>query len=153
MTAGGLIVESSPEDPQEHYVWLIVNRESARQHARHPDIPERLQIPKGHMERGETERQTAAREIREELGFIAVAGERLGVFWRPAWEYRNGVRIEQVRKRIAVYAMERVPAPRLPETEEAVRRVRIDNQLLPRINHPKEADFLAQVFRRARLLD
>ena len=55
--------------------WLLV-----RQY-RHPAGRALLEIPAGTLEPGETPRETAARELREETGFAAGSLERLGGTW------------------------------------------------------------------------
>lgn len=55
-TAGGIIFRRSPKKPQDIQILLI------------QDAKNRWTIPKGHIEEGETAKQTAEREIREETG-------------------------------------------------------------------------------------
>lgn len=55
-TAGGIIFRRSPKNPSEIEILLIA------------DSKKRWTIPKGHIEEGETPRQTAEREIQEETG-------------------------------------------------------------------------------------
>lgn len=60
--------------------WLLV-----RQY-RHPTGVELLEIPAGGIEPGESPRQTAAREVREETGFAAGSLEPIGGSWMvPGW--------------------------------------------------------------------
>ncbi len=60
--------------------WLLV-----RQY-RHPTGGELLEIPAGGIEPGESPRQTAAREVREETGFAAGSLEPIGGSWMvPGW--------------------------------------------------------------------
>ena len=55
-TAGGIIFRYSSENPKEVEILLI------------QDAKNRWTIPKGHIEEGESSKQTAEREIREETG-------------------------------------------------------------------------------------
>jgi len=55
-TAGGVIFRRSPKKPTDIEILLIA------------DSKGRWTIPKGHIEEGETPRQTAEREIQEETG-------------------------------------------------------------------------------------
>ncbi len=55
-TAGGIIFRRLPKNPSETEILLIA------------DSKGRWTIPKGHIEEGETPRQTAEREIQEETG-------------------------------------------------------------------------------------
>lgn len=55
-TAGGIIYRSNPANPKVLEILLIA------------DSKGRWTIPKGHIEEGETPRQTAQREINEETG-------------------------------------------------------------------------------------
>lgn len=55
-TAGGIIYRPSPKNPKTVEILLIA------------DSKGRWTIPKGHIEEGETPRQTAEREINEETG-------------------------------------------------------------------------------------
>ncbi len=55
-TAGGIIFRPNSENPKEIEILLI------------QDAKNRWTIPKGHIEEGESSKQTAEREIREETG-------------------------------------------------------------------------------------
>lgn len=55
-TAGGIVYRPAPGDPKTVEILLI------------QDSKQRWTIPKGHIEEGETPRQAAEREIREETG-------------------------------------------------------------------------------------
>lgn len=55
-TAGGVVFRRSPKNPKVIEILLIA------------DSKNRWTIPKGHIEEGETPRQTAEREIQEETG-------------------------------------------------------------------------------------
>ena len=55
-TAGGIVFRKNPKKPSEVHILLI------------QDAKNRWTIPKGHIEEGETARQTAEREIKEETG-------------------------------------------------------------------------------------
>src|SRR5581483_2683249 len=55
-TAGGIVYRHSANDPSTIEILLIA------------DSKKRWTIPKGHIEEGETPRQTAEREIQEETG-------------------------------------------------------------------------------------
>lgn len=55
-TAGGIIFRRSANNPKDVEILLI------------QDAKNRWTIPKGHIEEGETSKQTAEREIREETG-------------------------------------------------------------------------------------
>src|SRR5438132_4404220 len=55
-TAGGVVFRRSPKDPSVIEILLIA------------DSKNRWTIPKGHIEEGETPKQTAEREIQEETG-------------------------------------------------------------------------------------
>lgn len=55
-TAGGIVFRVNPKKPSEVHILLI------------QDAKNRWTIPKGHIEEGETARQAAEREIREETG-------------------------------------------------------------------------------------
>ena len=57
-TAGGVIFRHSAKDPKIIEILLI------------QDSKQRWTIPKGHIEEGETARQAAEREIREETGLV-----------------------------------------------------------------------------------
>lgn len=57
-TAGGIIFRPSKNDPKNVEILLIA------------DSKHRWTIPKGHIEEGETPRQTAEREINEETGLV-----------------------------------------------------------------------------------
>ncbi len=74
--AVGLIVIADNDDER----WLLV-----RQY-RHPAGAELLEVPAGGIEPGESPRQTAAREVREETGFAAGSLEPIGGSWMvPGW--------------------------------------------------------------------
>lgn len=55
-TAGGIIFRHNPKDPKQIEILLI------------QDAKNRWTIPKGHIEEGESAKETAEREIREETG-------------------------------------------------------------------------------------
>jgi ADP-ribose pyrophosphatase YjhB (NUDIX family) len=57
-TAGGIVYRISENQPKKIEILLIADSKS------------RWTIPKGHIEEGETPRQTAEREIQEETGLI-----------------------------------------------------------------------------------
>ena len=59
-TAGGVIFRRNLKDPKEIEILLI------------QDAKNRWTIPKGHIEEGESARETAEREVREETGLAKV---------------------------------------------------------------------------------
>ncbi|MGQ9472679.1 MAG: NUDIX hydrolase [Candidatus Caldatribacteriaceae bacterium] len=50
-------------------------------------------LPKGHLEKGETELQAALREVQEETGYRVVAHEKIGEIRFTYW--RNGQELEE----------------------------------------------------------
>lgn len=75
-TAGGVVFRSSPKNPRQVEILLI------------QDSKGRWTIPKGHIEEGESARQTAEREIREETGLQEMkVGAWLG---KINFRYRRG---------------------------------------------------------------
>ena len=63
--AGGVVVRRDGAQPR---FLLVTARRS----------PGEWVLPKGHIERGETDAEAAVREVLEESGVTAVAGERIG---------------------------------------------------------------------------
>jgi 8-oxo-dGTP pyrophosphatase MutT (NUDIX family) len=63
--AGGVVVRR--DGPQPRFLLVTARRS-----------PDEWVLPKGHIERGETDAEAAVREVLEESGVTAVAGERIG---------------------------------------------------------------------------
>ena len=75
-TAGGIIFRRSPKNPETVEILLI------------QDSKNRWTIPKGHIEEGESARQTAEREIKEETGLKKM--EIVGWLGKINFRYRRG---------------------------------------------------------------
>lgn len=75
-TAGGIVFRRSRSKPQDVEVLLI------------QDAKNRWTIPKGHIEEGESSKQTAEREIREETGLLEV--RVLNWLGKINFRYRRG---------------------------------------------------------------
>lgn len=83
VSAGGLVVRGDE-------VLLISTKEG-----------ERWQLPKGHIEAGESRRQAAEREVREETGIIARISAPLPDI--EYWFYERGA--QRIHKRVYYYLM------------------------------------------------
>lgn len=89
-SAGGLVVRTAPDGaPGSAEILLISTREGKR-----------WQLPKGHLEAGETSQQAAVRETREETG---VTGRVLAGL--PAVEYWFNERGVRIHKRVDYYLL------------------------------------------------
>jgi 8-oxo-dGTP diphosphatase len=74
-TSGGIVFRPSRQAPNDVDILLI------------QDVKKRWTIPKGHIEPGETAKQTAVREIGEEVGLKNV--EVLGWLGKTEFKYRR----------------------------------------------------------------
>ncbi|MCP2336127.1 NUDIX hydrolase [Actinomadura rupiterrae] len=78
-------------------------------------------IPTGGLKRGETVRECAVRECREETGVEIETGELVGVFTTPdhVIEYVKGGRVDEVRQPVNVCLHARPVGGELTTTDEA----------------------------------
>ena len=97
---------------------------------------QRVRLPKGHLDAGESPEQAALREVSEEMGLTARVLSGLG---EASYAYEHGEPPERVEKRVHYFLMEHVsgePHARDGEMqrvywcpiEEAARRLSFDNE-------------------------
>lgn len=97
----------------------------------------KITFPKGHIEKGETPKMAALREVTEETGFIDIKiVKKLGIVTKPSIE-RDGTRIT---KDIHLYLMEITGNTRRENQEEETEWLTIDDALPLMV--PQEVVFL-----------
>jgi 8-oxo-dGTP diphosphatase len=102
----------------------------------------RWTLPKGHLEPGESEREAAEREVREETGISGELGELVARVVYPVRSKRGLERLKQV----AFFLLRADSAEARPQAEEGISAAEwfAPEEALVQIGYPQVRDVLAQ---------